>query len=115
MKKSLRKSPRGSILFFVLTLITLSISQAQQLPSKKTSAILARTVDQTDQPEAPEDEGDNAQLRRLYELELLQDPATGQPPEGIREKELQFAQRFNTQIKNGRINARVPENWKPRG
>src|SRR5687768_12548467 len=27
---------------------------------------------------------DDAQLRRLYELELLKDPATGEIPEGIR-------------------------------
>src|SRR6478609_9456411 len=105
MKKPILKCPRGPILLFVLTLLALSISQAQQSPLKKASAIkgtnskvitgLAKSQDESDLPEAPENEGDNAQLRRLYELELLQDPATGQLPDGIREKELLFAQRFN--------------------
>jgi hypothetical protein len=60
--------------------------------------------------------GDDAQLRRLYELELLRDPATGMIPEEIRKKELAFAQRLNKDAGAGRKStARVVESWKNRG
>jgi hypothetical protein len=61
--------------------------------------------------------GDDAQLRRLYELELLKDPATGKIPEDIRAKELAFAERMSQGLdaKAGRKNARIIEDWKARG
>jgi hypothetical protein len=61
--------------------------------------------------------GDDAQLRRLYELELLRDPATGLIPEDIRAKELAFAQLMNDRLGNRSANrsARIIENWKARG
>jgi hypothetical protein len=60
---------------------------------------------------------DNAQLRRLYEIELMQDPATGKIPEGIREKELAFAERIRKSQGNiaGRVANDVIEDWRPRG
>lgn len=61
--------------------------------------------------------GDDAQLRRLFELEMLKDPATGQLPEDIRSKELAFAERMQQRVseKAGRKNARVIDDWRPRG
>jgi hypothetical protein len=61
--------------------------------------------------------GDDAQLRRLYELELLKDPATGQIPEDIRKKELAFAERMSQGLNQraGGKNARVIEDWRARG
>ncbi|HEY0742394.1 MAG TPA: T9SS type A sorting domain-containing protein [Chryseosolibacter sp.] len=63
--------------------------------------------------------GDDAQLRRLYEIELLKDPHTGLIPEGIRQKELAFVERMNARLGNSasreKSNARIIENWKPRG
>lgn len=68
------------------------------------------------QSNAPTPPGDDAQLRRLYELELLKDPATGLIPEGIRERELDFAQRMGERLgKAGATNGRVLEAWKARG
>jgi hypothetical protein len=63
----------------------------------------------------PKSVGDDAQQRRLYELQLLRDPATGQIPEGIRERELAFAQQMLSRNANGRSNARVISDWTPRG
>jgi hypothetical protein len=62
--------------------------------------------------------GDDAQLRRLYELELLRDPATGKIPEGIREKELAFAKRILESTGSnatGRTSSRVIDDWRARG
>jgi hypothetical protein len=60
---------------------------------------------------------DNAQLRRLYEIELMQDPSTGKIPEGIREKELAFAERIRKSQGNiaGRAANDVIEDWRARG
>jgi Secretion system C-terminal sorting domain len=60
---------------------------------------------------------DNALLRRLYEIELMQDPATGKIPEGIREKELAFAERIRKSQGSisGRVANDVIEDWRARG
>jgi hypothetical protein len=60
---------------------------------------------------------DDAQLRRLYELELLRDPATGKIPEGILEKELAFARKMNESLGNqsARTRSAVIDDWRPRG
>lgn len=60
---------------------------------------------------------DDAQLRRLYELELLRDPATGKIPEGILKKELEFAQRMaeNAAGKSTRTSSTVIDDWRARG
>lgn len=57
--------------------------------------------------------GDNAQQRFEYELEMLQDPATGRIPNEIRKKELRFATRLNK--REGMSAARMYESWEARG
>ncbi len=82
---------------------------------RKLSKINDQQLKGTDQkPKAP---GDDAQLRRLYEIEILKDPATGLLPEGIRERELEFARQMAERygISFARTSSSMLEDWKPRG
>lgn len=135
MKRSLRFQVGSRVLLFVFLSLFLPLAIRAQQPGLKTEATepqatqqvtghnnlrkLANIYDkQLRQAQGkPEPVGDNALLRRLYEIELLKDPATGVIPEGIRERELAFAQRLNESLGNraGRKNARVVEDWRPRG
>ncbi|MFM9838184.1 MAG: T9SS type A sorting domain-containing protein [Cyclobacteriaceae bacterium] len=82
---------------------------------RKLSSIYDKEVSGNGSKPAPV--GDDAQLRRLYELELLKDPTTGLIPEGIREKELAFAQQMQTLAnKAGRAaTGTVINDWHARG
>jgi hypothetical protein len=132
MTKLLLKKMRWlSIAMLVITSLPYILSAQQvtlksEAPSQSLQPItghnnlrkLARTYDkQAGSESSVSSVGDNALLRRLYELELLRDPATGLIPEDIRAKELAFAQQMNERSGNkaGRRNARIIENWKARG
>jgi hypothetical protein len=81
---------------------------------RKLSSLYDKEVSGSDRK--PTSVGDDAQLRRLYELELLKDPATGLIPEGIREKELAFAQRLMSIGNRGaRTASTAIDDWRARG
>lgn len=118
------------ILFTILSLFWLQAAFAQQNQFKREAddpkpltghnnlRKLAKIYDQQVRSAQglPQPTGDDAQLRRLYELELLRDPATGQIPEDIRERELAFARQMQSRTGNARkSSARAIENWRPRG
>lgn len=126
---------KGTFLLFVTTLLFWSSSLFAQQANIKTEAIEPQAIQQTtghnnlrklsknydkqlrQAQGKPDPVGDDAQLRRLYEIEMLKDPATGEIPENIREKELAFAARINERPReqSARKNARIIENWKARG
>jgi photosystem II stability/assembly factor-like uncharacterized protein len=82
---------------------------------RKLSAMYDKEVAGTDAQ--PTRVADDAQLRRLYELELLRDPATGKIPEGILEKELAFARKMAENLDNqsARTRSAVIDDWRARG
>lgn len=78
---------------------------------------LAKIYDQSVQgSDAPKPVGDDAQLRRLYEINLLKDPATGTIPYGIRERELAFAKKMEQRFGKSRASSgRIVSDWQARG
>lgn len=135
MIKILLSRAKSTLLLFIVTISLWPLATQAQQTNLKTQATepqavqemtghnnlrkLSRIYDKqvSDAEDRPSPVGDDAQLRRLYELEMLKDPATGQLPDDIRAKELAFALRMSQRLgeKAGRKNARIISDWTARG